>query len=245
MVKRIKSLNRVNWLFTLSLLVIITSCDTEEFNPDSLVLNFDFQQDPQGWIGGFSDYHDQDNAIEFYEMEFSHQNLPSPLNQSLGSLRIHGSNRSDDLFMYIKKQISGLVPNRHYRLNFDIEFATDVASGLVGIGGAPGESVYVKAGGTMERPALVLDTSENLLRLDIDKGNQSQGGSQMQVIGHIANGTEESTYMLKRIQSQTDISVQADAEGQLWVIIGTDSGFEGITTLYYNSVSIELQSFNN
>ncbi|MBP1927737.1 hypothetical protein J2741_000284 [Methanolinea mesophila] len=35
--------------------------------------------------------------------------------------------------------------------------------------------------------------------------------------------------------------VTSDNDGRIWVIIGTDSGFEGPTTVYYDTVEITLR----
>lgn len=38
------------------------------------------------------------------------------------------------------------------------------------------------------------------------------------------------------------VAVRADAQGKLWVILGTDSGFEGVTTVFVKSVSVRLMA---
>jgi hypothetical protein len=60
-------------------------------------------------------------------------------------LFISGVNRSDDLFMYWKGQIVGLSPGTSYRASIEVEFATNVPSGCVGVGGSPGESVWISS----------------------------------------------------------------------------------------------------
>jgi hypothetical protein len=37
-----------------------------------------------------------------------------------------------------------------------------------------------------------------------------------------------------------EFEVTADETGAIWFIVGTDSGFEGLTTLYYDAISITL-----
>ena len=54
--------------------------------------------------------------------------------------------------MYYKGQIAGLSPDTRYRVQFEIEIATSVPNGCVGVGGAPGEGVTVKAGVTDIEP---------------------------------------------------------------------------------------------
>ena len=48
--------------------------------------------------------------------------------------------------------------------------------------------------------------------------------------------------MIKRLDNtENALQTISDADGRLWVIIGTDSGFEGLTTLYYGTVSVVLE----
>ena len=61
---------------------------------------------------------------------------------------MHGHNRSDDLFMFLKTQLDGLEPRTGYRSTFVVDVATCIPEGVVGIGGSPGESLYVTAGPT-------------------------------------------------------------------------------------------------
>ena len=57
--------------------------------------------------------------------------------------------------------------------------------GCFGVGGAPGESVWIKAGATAIEPLAIRDSS--YLRMNIDIGNQSGGGAHAVVLGDIAN----------------------------------------------------------
>jgi hypothetical protein len=189
-----------------------------------------------GWVGDFADYPNDPGGINMYELEYTHSSLPLPLNISDGALKQSGINRSDDLFMFIKKKISGLEPGRSYSVDLKVDFATNAASNIVGVGGAPGESVYIKAGAVSVEPSKVLATSENWYRMNIDKGNQSQSGTDMKVIGNFANGTDINVYKIKQLSTTISLSVPANQQGEIWLVIGTDSGFEGKTTIYYNSI---------
>ena len=37
------------------------------------------------------------------------------------------------------------------------------------------------------------------------------------------------------------LKIKSDADGKLWVFVGTDSGFEGKTVLYYTNVKVTLK----
>ena len=189
-----------------------------------------------GWVGDFTDYPNDPGMMPQYELEFTHSSLPLPLNTSDGALKQSGINRSDDLFMFIKKKITGLDPGRSYTVELKVDFASNAANNMVGVGGAPGEAVNIKAGAVSLEPTKVLKTLENWYRMNIDKGNQAQGGNDMQVIGDFANGTDLNVYKIKQLSTTTPLSVQANPQGEIWLVIGTDSGFEGKTTIYYNLI---------
>jgi hypothetical protein len=47
--------------------------------------------------------------------------------------------------------------------------------------------------------------------------------------------------LIQRSNSTNPFRITSDPNGEVWVIIGTDSGFEGETVLYYNSISLKFQ----
>ena len=158
---------------------------------------------------------------------------------------MQGNNRSDDLFMFLKREVDGLEPGATYRATFRLILASDVPPGLVGVGGSPGESVYVKVGATTEEPLIVEDAS-GWLRMDIDKGNQATEGEDMINIGDMANpkltsGSTGSYELMEQHSSGRAFEVTADEKGAIWFIAGTDSGFEGLTTLYYDTITVVLE----
>jgi hypothetical protein len=61
----------------------------------------------------------------------------------------------------------------------------------------------------------------------------------MVVIGDFSNDTDQEAYTLKTVSNETPFGAETDENGNLWIIIGTDSGFEATTTIYYNSVKVE------
>lgn len=201
---------------------------------------FDFSLQDEGWDGDFSDYPEGDSIL--YELEFKHDNLPVNLSQTRKGLKLSGFNQSDDLFMFIRRKITGLSPNTTYRVLFNVRFASNAPTGDFGIGGAPGESVVVKVGASTVKPEKQL--TDGYYQMNIDKGNQSQSGEDMFVIGNVgvAPTTSQYTEVYRSNTSANPFGVTSNAQGELWVIIGTDSGFEGTTTLYYTSVNILLNA---
>ncbi|MDE0126705.1 MAG: hypothetical protein OXN97_19240, partial [Bryobacterales bacterium] len=110
---------------------------------------FDFNRGPQGFVGAFADYPPADAS--FYELLSDHRTLPPPLELHSG-LYLSGVNRSGDLFMFLTGPLSGLRPGALYAVTVTAEIATDTPAGCFGVGGAPGESVWIKAGVTAVEP---------------------------------------------------------------------------------------------
>ena len=203
-------------------------------------IEFGFDVDAEGWVAGFADLPADFNR-DIYELDSGFRELPEGL--AGNGFYIQGHNRSDDLFMYLARHVDGFQPSTGYRVTVEIDLATNVPGGLIGIGGSPGESVYVKAGASAIEPSQEQDSS-GWLRSNIDKGNQANGGTEMVVVGNVSHpdvvGDE---YKIKTLTNEgSPLSVTTDANGGLWLIVGTDSGFEGLTRLYYTRISYKFEA---
>ncbi len=220
--------------------VIFFSCEAEEEIVRVIeTFSYDFEIGTEGWTGGFSDYNADWDESRFNFM-FQHTDLPQSVNEEGMSLLISGDNISDDLFMFIKKRITGLEPNRIYSVTFDIELASQYPEQSVGIGGSPGASVYLKAGGSDIEPETT--TIDGYVEMNIDKGGGAERGDNMEVLGNVGIPGEVFEYQfIQRDNFNNPVEIQADASGSLWVIVGTDSGFEGTTALYYNKIEVRLK----
>jgi len=115
---------------------------------------------------------------------------------------------------------------------------------MMGIGGSPGESVFVKAGAVDYEPEVIEDTA-GWLRMNIDKGNQASEGEDMINLGTLANPnidldtfTGEEYAIMTLDNKGITFTVTSDNQGNVWVIAGTDSGFEGLTRVYYDKIQI-------
>lgn len=195
----------------------------------------DFSLGADDWVAGFADFLASD--IDEYDLSGGIEQVPIP--GSGTGFMLQGLNRSDDLFMFIKKQIGGLEPNRLYKIEYTIDLASNAPTGAVGVGGPPGESVFLKAGGSFEEPIGSVD-EQGWIRLNVDKGNQANGGANLSVAGDIANGGEETIYRNITRSVLHSTSVISDFEGKIWLIVGTDSGFEGLTRIYIQNISAKL-----
>ena len=205
----------------------------------ALTFTVDFHRGTQGFVADFADY--RSDLRENFELTSDYRPLASPLDPR-SALFISGFNQSDDLFMFFKGRIAGLVPGARYAVAASAEIATDTRTGCFGIGGAPGESVWIKAGASAVEPVPVLKGS--ILRMNIDIGNQSAGGEHAVVLGDIANSRpcgQPRRWERKAFPSRSlPAPLVAPADGRAWLLFGSDSGFEGRTEIYFTRVSITL-----
>jgi hypothetical protein len=210
----------------------------------SIRLEFDFCYGAQGWEAGFAEYSPQMGGMM---LEGEIRPLPPELGTNDTGYYLQGMNHSDDLFMFLDRRLGtddGVVPGQEYRVMFSIVLASNAASDAAGIGGAPGESVYLKAGASPVKPQAYLDSDTEYYVVNVDKGSGNSGsGIAASVVGNIANGLspeEDPRYVSLELQHEHEYTVNAGPDGQLWLLVGTDSGFEGLTAIYYQSISVTM-----
>jgi heat shock protein HslJ len=208
---------------------------------DGIEFTDTFDDGDEDWIAGFADL-PADYNPEIYELDSEWRELPDDLGGY--GVYMQGHNRSDDLFMFLKRRVDGLEAGATYQATFRLVLASNVPPGLSGVGGSPGESVFVKVGATTVEP-IVEEAADGWLRMNIDKGNQASEGEDMINIGDMANPniTSETAGAYERMEQNSsgrDFEVTADENGVVWFIVGTDSGFEGLTTLYYDTITVVL-----
>lgn len=197
--------------------------------------SYSFIESDEGWIGGFADYPIDSTG---YHLQFELDSLPYSVNadSTKKGLRVSGINGTENLFMFIKRKVSGLQENTTYQLLFNVRLASNART--AGTGGAFGESVYVKVGGLTEEPQT--EISGDYHRINLDKGSLAESGTNMITIGHIgvAATTENYAIITRNNSRANSVYATTNSEGELWVIVGTDSNFEGKTTLFYTQVDV-------
>ena len=198
----------------------------------------DFATGVGTWIGDTADY-----GVDTAPLDARIEARPLPAPFTGVGLYMGGTNRSDDLFVYARTAVSDLVPGQPYRVAIDVEFLTDAPRDCVGVGGAPGESVWLVAGAAAHEPVTRFDGTD--YRVDIDRGNQATGGRDAVVLGDVA-GTNpdclERSFEQKRLATAvpSPLRVRADARGTVWLLVGLDSGYESRSAIYLRRVSATL-----
>lgn len=210
----------------------LAGCGGEEA-PAATVVTFSFATDQDGWEVLYSDYIlGMEPIIEF---SADVESLPGPLGPAKG-FKMTSINRSDDLWMCIFARVPNLLPHQRYKVDMSVTMAVNGGTGCWGAGGIPGAGVTVKAGAVSARPATVMQ-ADNYVAVNFDKGNQTVGSAGVPVIGDLSSSSTvctDSPYEIKTLATPAAGAVaSADANGDLWLVVGTDSGYEGLTTLYY------------
>jgi len=233
-------------ILMLAFVLPFTSCNDEETTDSkTVVLETDFNKvatanPSDGWSAIFAEY--PDGANEFYELASGIQNLPQPLDQSKKAFMLSGNNHSDALQMWLVKQLSGLSPETKYSIETEVELASKYPNGSVGIGGSPGNSVllvskFATQGYTLEKGK----TEGDNVKLVLNKVEATPESVMNIDLGDVAITSDQYVYQLitRKKSSETHVAV-TDKDGKLWAVVGTWSGFEGISTLYYTRIKITL-----
>ena len=216
---------------------VLSACGgSSDYIPQPLPaqVNIDFSTEPAGWIYGTSDFTSQTKPTDIVT---EYRNLPLPFSGK--GLYTYGTNRSDDLFIYIKKKYAGFAPNTEYAISFQTTIVSNVATGCYGIGGSPGESVWLFGGASPTEPLTVQKGDDFIM--NIDRGNQAGPGKFATVLGTIGNASTDcgrAPYMEKKLSNQTPLKVKTEADGSLWLLFGLDSGFESSSHIYYKSITV-------
>jgi hypothetical protein len=129
-----------------------------------------------------------------------------------------------------------------------VHFGTGPVPHGCGGPGRPGEDVFLKAGATPLEPLTTIGSDGGrVVLVNVDQGVQANSGRNAVVLGTIENsvpcefvdGLMILRWELKTFRSTPHaLSVQADDQGRVWLIVGTDSGFEAQTAIYYTRVSV-------
>lgn len=230
-------MTKPNMMWPLPLLIaFIAACSSGNGAPGpsqtpALVQEFVFAEGQQGWEGGFADYPASQES--FYQLVSDYRQLPPELQTSAYGLYLSGTNHSDDLYMFEKGFVDGLKPNHAYHVVFQVELATDAPHGCAGVGGAPGEDVRVLTGAATIEPVTSVDP-DGYVRMSADKGED---------VGDVANSRScqaSRQFELKKLLSGSGVETTTDDTGRLWLLVGTDSGFEGATEIYFTRISASV-----
>jgi len=234
----------MNWCsvsFFLFICLVFAGCDLSQDDEAALLIwteDFDFNESHYDWQAGFADYPANPEDSSQFELRFAYT---EPVDSKLTkrSVMLSGKNVNKDLFMYLKRKISHLQPNTDYTITFNVELASDLNAVLAASGG----SVYLKAGASHTEPKSVIE--EGSYVMNIDKGNAQSAGEDMILLGDILSVTNTSSYALinrNNTMANSRYVARTNSNGEIWLIIGTDSTCEGISRVFYTRIGVVLSA---
>lgn len=227
-------------LYSVALLLLFSAlfsgCEDDAGKPALLIFtkDFDFNAENYEWSAGFADF--PSNPADSTEFELKSA-YTEPIESKLGkrSVMLSGKNVNKDLFMYIKKKVDDLKPDTDYTLTFNVELTSD----RNGIQPAANASVLLKAGATQAEPKSVIEAGKYVM--NIDKGNQASSGDDMISLGDIiSTGTGAAYSLISRSNTMANSRYVArtNSNGELWLIVGTDSSLEGPAKVFYTRIQV-------
>ena len=230
----------IRHLFTAFLLFL--SLASGSVAAQTIEFDFNFRNGDVGWTSGFANYPPATNQSGFYELDSGIRYAPRKLTHvPIRAFYVQGTSHSAELLMFLKRRLTaadGIVAGRTYRIEYDIRLVSMAATGCVGIGSPPGEGVFLRAGGSPIEPVARLEPN-GYLRVNVDLLSMTGDA------GNIANGRAcETVYpyfpwvYIDRAAQQPQVT--AAANGDLWLFVATRSGFEGMTRLYYQRITVRL-----
>jgi hypothetical protein len=226
-----------NRLLSVLLSLMAMSCAMQDEDAISIKTNtFDFNEGENGWKHGFSQYPTAGDSAEA-ELRYAYTDKPPSLPEGKG-LMLSGKSSTPELFMFIKKQLTDLRPETDYTITVNVEVASSAASQSNNV---VFPSVFLKVGAVSYEPQ-TFKTADKVL-INVDKGAEDEDGSEMLNIGNIIGANSiDYNLALKSSSSKNPIPILArtDSNGSLWIIVGTDSNFQGTTTVFYSKVNVIL-----
>jgi hypothetical protein len=217
--------------------------------PPQVSVGFDFRNGALGWQAGFARYPPATDKDGFYQLLAEIRSLPTDLGVSGTGFYLQGNNHSDALVMFMKRRLNvndRIVAGQTYQVNFTIVFASIAPTGCSGVGGSPGDSVTLRAGASPAEPLALLTPFMPVQDLDmnIDIAGGVKDGIAASSAGTIANGqpcdaNSHSWVSIQRNHQHTTL-VNANSKGEIWLFVGTDSGYEALTSLYYQRIDVTL-----
>lgn len=195
----------------------------------------DFGGGTRGWNAGYSDYPSGQGTQ--YQLAAGIRPLPTDLGANRGNgFMVSGNNRNRDLFAFLKRRLGRadtLSPNSTYQVRYVIRLASNLTE-------QQGEDVALKAGAAATEPRGNMRDPRSQLIMNVNKGDQEIGGPAASVAGVIGNGTAQARYRSLDFKHVHTTLVTTNARGELWALVGVDSGFQGMNTIYFQNIDIRL-----
>jgi len=236
-------------VFILFVTTLFSGCSIDSGDapgPQLLAVSY-FENDAEGWIAEFADYHEGLEDSMKFDFDFGSVNVQNDIGD-LSAIVQEGYATNSELFMFVKQQVSGLEPNSRYLVVFNIEFNAQLLEEYTGLLDTLYLGSYLKAGVFTDEPnTKVIPDPENqdlnLVVTDFDIGNAAhEKGTDMMNLGFIEHTKVDQSPIVLLGDNQDDpIYANSDAEGKLWLAVGIDSNVPIYQAIKYSTIITEFE----
>jgi hypothetical protein len=217
------------------MIVLAGGCSpAEQEGFEIFTISYDFFKGAQQWESEFTDYpvseYPQGDTV--YRWKAEYLDSPGPTN-GVGAYMLSCNNVSGDVFMFLKRKMSGLRPNTNYNVVFDIRLVTDAD---------PGQGIILKVGASDLEPKKVIE--DNYYVFNLDKGLDAASGEDALSLGDIGypspNDSGYSNIVKGNATNYEPFQTRTNSQGELWIFAGVDSFYQGINTIYVTKIDLVL-----
>ncbi|MDR2907431.1 MAG: hypothetical protein LBU91_05535 [Bacteroidales bacterium] len=207
-------------------ILIVLSLLIATFALSAQNINANFEVDEEGWTSHFRGY--QDGCLEEDELCIIWSKLIPPMGDR-GGISFSGKNYSNQLFLYIQKEVGELLPNTTYNITFNTSWVSQLGSNP-----AP---TFVKVAVLNEEPFPVY---EDLIKPSFDKGPIGQNSRDFNVIGRFSANpsgypTQDDFHNLQNVYTGT-----TNLNGRLFLIIGVEPQYGHVSNIFLNTLRVVL-----
>jgi len=104
-----------------------------------------------------------------------------------------------------------------------------------------GGALHVKAGISHIEPLVEEDDTGYYRFVDFDKGEVGVSGSDVVVLESFLDDTFWDNWTLETVNNlDAPIPITTDENGEVWVIVGTESVAANATTVYYDMIEVDF-----
>lgn len=225
----------------LGLIVLLGACSAEQ-ELRVYSFTFPFISSDQGWSGGFANYPSVPVDSIGYHLHAAHDPLAYNINtdSTRMSMYISGNSLNNQLFMFLKRKITGLKPSATYEVMFTVRLASNLPTKQPTTPATLGELTHVRIGAMPEEP--VLTAVDNVYRITLGEEILDTSGTQLLTIGSVAvtSSTKAYTMITRNNTSATAVRATTNEAGELWLVVGTQGTASGKVTLYYTQIDVLL-----
>lgn len=250
-------------LLALTVLVGCSSPAGPEFDPEIQpgVFQFDFETGWQGWDPIFvnipKDKEEGDDLAEV-RTKTEHRSLPDEVKEGGKAIFVFGASGWSGMTFFLKRQIDGFEPGQTYRVQFEVEIASDSPTGCAGAGGPMGAARVAGAAVPVEPVREIKErrhVNEYVFNEPVAQvlNFEETVPSEPPFMGNIMNGIpcEEGLEMdrpwrMKRLESGTNFwTVTADETGSVWLMTGFWTSHIGPTHLYFSEITVRFEEVSS